>query len=90
MPRLKPAPDVTTSTSGVISRQLRAMIEARGLSAAELGRAAGVDGGVISRFLNGERDVRLETVDRLAEVLGLRLIEGVKGRGRPGTKRKAD
>ena len=38
MPRLKPAPSVTTSAGGVITRQLRTMIEARGLSAKELGR----------------------------------------------------
>ena len=68
---------------GVIGTQLRAMIRARGETASELGRQAGVDPGVIQRFLNEERDIRVETLDRLAEVMGLRLIEGAKGKARP-------
>jgi hypothetical protein len=28
---------------------------------------------VVSRFLSGERDIRMETADRLAEVLDLKL-----------------
>ncbi len=60
----------------VISRQLRAMIEGRGLSARALGREAGVDSAVITRFLKDERGLTLDTLDRLADVLGLRLIEG--------------
>ena len=67
---------------GVIGTQLRAMIRARGETASELGRQAGVDPGVIQRFLNEERDIRVETLDRLAEVMGLRLIEGAKGKAR--------
>ena len=68
---------------GVISTQLRAMIRARGETASGLGRQACVDPGVIQRFLNEERDIRVETLDRLAEVMGLRLIEGAKGKARP-------
>ena len=71
-----------TSTR-TISRQLRAMIQARGRSAAELGRAAGVDRSVLNRFLADERDITLDTVDRLADVLGLRLIEGAVGKVKP-------
>ena len=40
-----------------------------------IGKAAGVDPGVISRFMVGERTRRLETVDRLAAALGLRLTD---------------
>jgi len=66
--------------------QLREIVEARGLTAYALARRAGVDPGVVSRFLTGERDIRLETADRLAAALGLRLVEvGTKGRaGRRG------
>ncbi len=61
--------------------QLREIVEARGLTAYALGKRAGVDPGVVSRFLTGERDIRLETADRLAAVLGLRLVEvGTKGK----------
>ena len=67
----------------VISGQLRMMIQARGMTAYALGQQAGVDPGMIQRFLNQERDIRLDTLDRLADVLGLRLVEGARGRGRP-------
>lgn len=72
----------------VITRQLRAIIDDTGLTAYALGRDAGVDPGVVQRFLNEERDIRLETLDRLAEVLGLRLVETGRGRSRaPKTPR---
>lgn len=67
-----------------LSGQLRDVIESRGLSAYALGKLAEVDPGVVSRFLTGERDIRMETADRLAVALGLRLVElggRVKGRG---------
>ncbi len=58
-----------------LSYQLREVIEARGLSAYAAGKLAGVDPGVVQRFLTGERDIRLETADRLALALGVRLVE---------------
>ena len=56
-----------------ISEQLREAIGKSSLSAYELAEAAGVDRSVLSRFLNGKRSITLETFDRLAEVLKLRL-----------------
>lgn len=62
------------------------MIRARGLSSYELARDADVDPGVIQRFVSGRRDIRLESADRLAGALGLRLVEsGSKGRGKTRT-----
>jgi transcriptional regulator with XRE-family HTH domain len=58
-----------------ISNQLRDIIDSRGLTGHAVGKLAGVDPGVVKRFLTGVRDVRLETVDRLAAALGLRLVE---------------
>ena len=43
------------------------------LSAYELAEASGVDRSVLSRFLAGKRTITLETADRLAEVLELKL-----------------
>ena len=43
------------------------------MTAYEIGRRAGVSPIVISRFVSGERDLRMATADRLAAVLGLRL-----------------
>jgi transcriptional regulator with XRE-family HTH domain len=67
-----------------LSTQLKDIIESRGLTAYAVGRSAGVDPGVVQRFLSGERDIRLETADRIGAALGLRLVElGRKVRGRP-------
>src|SRR3954451_3527209 len=71
-------------TKHTLSYQLREVIEARGLTAYAAARLADLDPGVVSRFLTGERDIRLGTADRLASALGLRLVEvGRPGRARP-------
>jgi plasmid maintenance system antidote protein VapI len=59
-----------------LSDQLRELIAAADPSAYELARNAGVDRSVLSRFLAGKRTITLETADRLAAVLKLRLITG--------------
>jgi plasmid maintenance system antidote protein VapI len=51
-------------------------VRAAGPSAYELARDTGVDRSVLSRFLTGKRTITLETADRLAAVLKLRLIAG--------------
>lgn len=65
-----------------LSYQLREVIDARGLSAYAVGQLAGVDPGVVSRFLTGKRDLLLGTADRIALALGVRLVE-VARKGRP-------
>jgi plasmid maintenance system antidote protein VapI len=60
--------------SSLISDHLRQAILAYG-SAYSLAGTAGVDRATISRFLAGKSALSLETVDRLAEVLGLRLVQ---------------
>jgi transcriptional regulator with XRE-family HTH domain len=40
----------------------------------QLAKEAGVSQIMVSRFLSGERDIRLATADRLAHVLGLKLV----------------
>jgi plasmid maintenance system antidote protein VapI len=59
-----------------LSDALRAAIDQADLSAYELAQAAGVDRSVLSRFRAGKRTITLETADRLAEVLKLRIIAG--------------
>jgi plasmid maintenance system antidote protein VapI len=59
-----------------LSQQLRELIGEAGPSVYELARDAGVDRSVLSRFLAGKRTITLETADRLAAVLKLRLIVG--------------
>ena len=60
-----------------INEQLRKAIVNRGESYYALAKRAGVDAVVISRFVCGERDLRLDTAAKLAAALGLELT--VKG-----------
>ena len=71
-----------------LSKQLREIIDSRGLTAYALGQCSGVDPTVIGRFLADQRDIRLETADKIAAALGLRLVEIAKpkGRGRPSNQ----
>jgi len=55
-----------------VTDQLRQAIRANG-SANRLAEDSGIAQSVISRFLSGERGLSSETVDRLAEYLGLEL-----------------
>jgi hypothetical protein len=66
-----------------VSHRLRKAILAEGSTAYALGRRARVDPGMIQRFVNGERGLALDSVDRVALALGLRLVEAARGRGRP-------
>ena len=63
---------------------LRAAIGRSELSLCEIVRRAGVDPGVVSRFVRDVRTVRLPTADRLAAALGLqwRLVKARKQKGR--------
>ena len=56
-----------------LSESLRAAIEDSGLTMYRVAKDAGLDFTVVSRFCHGQRDIRLETADRLAEYLGLEL-----------------
>jgi hypothetical protein len=61
---------------GPLSSGLREAIRDSGKSVYQIAKAASVSQIVISRFLSGERDIRMETADRLAEVLGLKAGTG--------------
>ena len=61
---------------GPVSEALRGAIRRSGKSVYQIAKAANVSQIVVSRFLSGERDIRMETADRLAEVLELKLVTG--------------
>ena len=84
----RPRPKGTARGHG-LADQLREIIASRGLTAYGLGRDAGVDAGVIHRFLAGERDIRLETAGRIAAALGLRLVEVAGRRGKAPARPRA-
>jgi transcriptional regulator with XRE-family HTH domain len=80
MPRTRRAPKIDRTS---ISYQLRKAIEARAdLTASSLARAAEVDASTISRFLSGDRDIKLDTAAAIAKALGLRLVS----RGKRGSE----
>jgi transcriptional regulator with XRE-family HTH domain len=62
--------------SGPLTQALREAIRGCDKSVYQIAKAANVSQIVISRFLSGERDIRMETADRLATVLGLNLGAG--------------
>jgi len=56
-----------------ISEQLRTAMKDSGLSAYRMAADSGVNVAAVLRFLSAERGLTLESVDRLAAVLGLEL-----------------
>ena len=65
-----------------LADQLRAHIRRSNLNPRALGVSAGVAQPIISRFLTGERDIRLETAGRLVAVLGVDLVVDRRRRSR--------
>ena len=65
----------------LISEQLRAELADDGRSLYELAAAAGVSRSSLGAFLLGNRGLTVDTMDKLAPVLGLRLV--AVGRRRP-------
>lgn len=57
-----------------ISGQLRRALKARPETVYRLAKMTGVDTSIIARFLSGERSLSLDTVDRIARALKLRLV----------------
>ena len=66
--------------------QLRAAVEAqlaaRGMTRADLSRAAKIDRAVMTRFLQGRAGMRLAALDRLARALDLRVAVSAKRKDR--------
>ena len=58
---------------GSLSEALRQGIRSSDKSVYQIAKEANVSQIVVSRFLSGERDIRMATADRLAEVLGLKV-----------------
>jgi len=63
------------SVSGRLSQALRDAVRASDKSMYQIAQDAGVSQIVVSRFLSGERDIRMATADKLAEALGLQLAK---------------
>lgn len=62
---------MATNEPKPLTQQLRAAIAGSGMSGYRLAKESGVAEVVIWRFMKGQRDLRMATVDRLGRVLGL-------------------
>jgi len=75
-----------------LSDQIRRAVDDSGLSRYAICRIGPFDKGMMSRFMAGKRGLSLTTLDRLAEVLRLRIVAdgpvNVPPRERPGRKPK--
>jgi len=68
-----PSALLTALDAGGISDALRRAILASPKSVYQISKEAGMSQIVISRFVSGERDIRLATADRLAKALGIEI-----------------
>jgi hypothetical protein len=68
-PPLEPKPDTP-----ILSEPLREAIIHSGKSVGRIAKDAKVSAVVLQQFLDGERDLRLATAERLAHVLKLKLV----------------
>jgi transcriptional regulator with XRE-family HTH domain len=59
----------------MISEQLRDVIRRRGLTAYKVAKDAGVSHTIVQRFLDGDRGLKLDSADKIARALRLRLME---------------
>jgi transcriptional regulator with XRE-family HTH domain len=76
------------SDTRLLAEQLRAEVQACGLSSYKLGQLAGVDPRQVDRFVAGDRDLTLGTAAKLAQVLELELCRR-RGRSQPAYVRPA-
>lgn len=61
--------------------QLIAAIDASGQTRYEIAKGAGIDFAAFNRFVAGERDIRLSSVERLADYFGMRLTKPTRNKG---------
>jgi ribosome-binding protein aMBF1 (putative translation factor) len=57
-----------------LSDQLRAAIDASGMSRYAVAKAISLDQSTMSRFMSGKSGLAVETIDKLGRLLGLKLV----------------
>jgi DNA transposition AAA+ family ATPase len=57
-----------------LSDELRQAIERSGVSRYSIWQQTGIDQGSLSKFMDGERGLGIESIDKLADLLGLHIV----------------
>lgn len=65
---------MTDNEESKLVAALRDAIVSSGLSHYRIAKDAGITADIVSRFVSGERQMKIESAGRIAEVLGLELI----------------
>ena len=65
----------TKALDQTLSETLRQAIVNSELSQYRIAKESGVGAGILSRFVNGERELKLDTADKICKVLGLSLTK---------------
>jgi transcriptional regulator with XRE-family HTH domain len=58
----------------MIRERLQEAIRGTGLTQREVSRVTGIDEGLISRFVRGQREMSFKTIDQLLDALGLEIV----------------
>jgi hypothetical protein len=66
-----------------LSDQLRQAIERSGVSRYSIWQQTGIDQGSLSKFMDGERGLSIESIDKLADLLGLHICTADAEQRRP-------
>jgi hypothetical protein len=70
-----------------LSDELREAVERSGLSRYSIWQQTGIDQGTLSKFMVGDRGLSIESIDKLAELLGLHICGADAKRSRPKGRR---
>jgi len=70
-----------------LSDELREAIERSGQSRYSIWQQTGIDQGSLSKFMDGERGLSIESIDKLADLLGLHICAADAKRSRPKGRR---
>jgi hypothetical protein len=70
-----------------LSDELRQAIERSGVSRYSIWQQTGIDQGSLSKFMDGERGLGMESIDKLADLLGLHICTADAERHRPKGRR---
>ena len=70
-----------------LSEELREAVERSGLSRYSIWQQTGIDQGSLSKFMDGERGLGLESIDKLADLLGLHICTADAEPSRPKGRR---